>query len=200
LRWIEGSNVAESIQELIQEADAECRRLSIPMLGPHKAAYLCELIREEQPKVVVEVGTAIGYSGLWIARTLRELGQGKLITLEQDDARADQAMRYFRRGGVEHIITLLRGDARTRIAEIDNTIDFLFLDGGFENYHPCLLACREKLRDGAMLVADNAGIGAAEMADYLALVRRSGESRTEWFETDLEWNPRDAMEITVLRM
>jgi hypothetical protein len=48
-------------------------------------------------------------------------------------------------------------------------------------------------------VADNAGIGADEMADYLALVRRQGDSRTEWFDTDLPWNPRDAMEITVYR-
>lgn len=191
--------MAESIHDLIREVDAECRRQSIPMLGAHKAAYLCELIREVQPKVVVEVGTAIGYSGLWIAHTLRELGQGILITLEQDDARADRALRHFRRAGVDNIITLLRGDARARIAEIEDTIDFLFLDGGFENYYPCLLACRDRLRDSAMLIADNAGIGAAQMADYLDHVRRNCESRTEWFETDLEWNPRDAMEITVYR-
>lgn len=188
--------MTESIHDLIREVDAECRRLSIPMLGPHKAAYLCELIREEQPKIVVEVGTAIGYSGLWIARTLRELGQGILISLELDDERADQAWYYFRRAGVDKIITLLRGDARARIAEAQDPIDFLFLDGGFENYYPCLQACRILLRDPALLVADNAGIGAAEMADYLRHVRHFGESRTEWFDTDLEWNPRDAMEIT----
>ena len=50
-----------------------------------------------------------------------------------------------------------------------------------------------------MLVADNAGIGAAEMAEYLEFVRGHCESRTEWFETDLPWNPRDAMEISVYR-
>lgn len=186
----------ESVDDLIREVDAECRRLSIPMLGPHKAARLCELIREARPGLVVEVGTAIGYSALWIARALTGIGHGRLITLEQDEERASQASQYFRRAGVEHVITQLRGDARLRIGEIHEPINFLFLDGGFENYYSCLMACKEQLRDGAMLVADNAGIGAAEMADYLEHVRGGGASCTEWFETDLSWNPRDAMEIT----
>jgi predicted O-methyltransferase YrrM len=91
------------------------------------------------------------------------------------------------------------GDARERIGEIRGPIDLLFLDGGFSNYYPCLVRGREHLRDGALLIADNAGIGADEMADYLAWVRRHCDSRTEWFETDLPWNPRDAMEISTYR-
>jgi predicted O-methyltransferase YrrM len=75
----------------------------------------------------------------------------------------------------------------------------LFLDGGFENYYPCLMACEPQLRDGALLVADNAGIGAAEMKDYLDYVRGRFPSRTEWFETDLQWNPRDAMEVSTFK-
>ncbi len=184
--------------DVIAEVDAECRRRSIPMLGPQKAARLCEIIREARPALVVEVGTAIGYSGLWIAETLRTLGQGKLVTLEQDTERAAQAGAYFRRAGLDGIITQLIGEARQRIGEVAGPIDVLFLDGGFVNYHPCFLRCRERLRPGALLIADNAGIGANEMADYLELVRRECRSRTEWFDTDLPWNPRDAMEISLV--
>jgi predicted O-methyltransferase YrrM len=187
------------LPDVLAEVDAECRRRSIPMLGPHKAARLCELIRNARPQLVVEVGTAIGYSGLWIADVLREAGQGRLITIEQDSDRAAEAGRYFQRAGVSHLITQIVGDARDEIGKITGPIDLLFLDGGFANYYPCLVQARSQLRDGALLVADNAGIGADEMADYLALVRRQGDSRTEWFDTDLPWNPRDAMEITVYR-
>jgi predicted O-methyltransferase YrrM len=169
------------------------------MLGSEKAKRLCELIRKVKPGLVVEVGTAIGYSGLWIAGTLRELGRGRLITLEQDPGRAAEAERNFQRAGVADQITQLVGDARERIGEVIEPIDLLFLDGGFANYYPCFLHCRDHLRDGALLVADNASVGAVEMADYLQLVRKSYKSRTEWFETDLPWNPRDAMEITVYR-
>jgi len=181
---------------MISDVDVECRQRSIPMLGPDKVARLCALVREVRPGVLVEVGTAIGYSGLWLANTLRELGQGHLITLEMDPARAEEAAGYFRRAGLTEHVTQMVGDARQKIGEIKEPIDLLFLDGGFENYYPCLLACREQLRDGALLVADNAGIGAQEMADYLEYVRSRFPSRTEWFETDLPWNPRDAMEIS----
>jgi len=184
---------------LVAEVDAECRRRSIPMLGPHKAARLCALIREARPNLVVEVGTAIGYSGLWIADTLRSLGQGKLVTLEKDPERATQAAEYFRRAGFDGLIQQRVGDARERIGECEGPIDVLFLDGGFENYYPCFRACKDNLRPEALLIADNAGIGAAEMADYLDYVRGHYQSRTEWFETDLPWNPRDAMEITLVR-
>jgi predicted O-methyltransferase YrrM len=169
------------------------------MLGAHKAARLVELIREARPLSVVEVGTAIGYSGLWIADTLRDLGQGRLTTFEQDPERAAEAGRYFQRAGVQSLITQVVGDAREEIDKVSGPVDFLFLDGGFANYYPCLMKVRDRLRPGAMIVADNAEIGAGEMADYLDYVRRHYVSRTESFETDLPWNPRDAMEISTIR-
>jgi predicted O-methyltransferase YrrM len=195
--FCEGTDVP--FAEILCEVDAECRRRSIPMLGAAKAAKLAEIIRATRPQLVVEVGTAIGYSGLWIAQTLQELGSGRLITLEMDAERAAEAARNFERAGLEGFITQLVGDARQRIAKVHEPIDLLFLDGGFENYEACFLACRQRLHEGSVLVADNAGIGAAEMANYLDYVRRHYVSRTEWFDTDLPWNPRDAMEISVVR-
>jgi predicted O-methyltransferase YrrM len=185
--------------DVLAEVDAECRKRSIPMLGPQKASRLVELIRQAKPELVVEVGTAIGYSGLWVASTLRELGKGRLITLEQDPERVAEAANYFPRAQLADRITQVQGDARERTKEIQGPIDLLFLDGGFTNYYPCFQNCRGQLRDGAMVVADNAGIGAAEMADYLDFVRRHYSSQTEWFDSDVAWAPRDAMEITVYR-
>jgi predicted O-methyltransferase YrrM len=173
-------------QEVVQAVDARCRQEKIPMLGP-------------KPNVVVEVGTAIGYSGLWIAMALRELGQGRLLTFEMDPARVAEARRNFERAGISDLVTQYQGDARELLREVRGPFDLLFLDGGFTNYYPCFLACRQQLRDGALLVADNAFVGADEMKDYLDWVRQHYQSRTEWFETDLEWNPRDAMEISVYR-
>jgi predicted O-methyltransferase YrrM len=185
------------LPEVLAEVDAECRRRDVRMLGPQRAARLAELVRDARPELVVEVGTAIGYSGLWIADVLRELGRGRLLTVELDADRAAAAAKNIRRAGVERIIKQYVGDARELLKEVPGPIDLLFLDGGFANYYPCLLACRDRLRPGALLVADNAGVGAEEMADYLAFVRRHCVSRTEWFDTDLPWSPRDAMEISV---
>ena len=184
------------IADIIAEVDTECRRREVKMLGPQKAVRLVELIREVKPKLVVEAGTAIGYSGLWIADALQGLGQGRLITLEIDPGRAAEAGRNFQRAGLSHRITQHVGDAREEIKKVVGPVDLLFLDGGFENYYPCLMNIRKQLSPDALLVADNAGIGAAEMADYLDYVRQHCDSHTEWFETDLPWNPKDAMEMS----
>jgi predicted O-methyltransferase YrrM len=187
------------IADIIAEVDAECRRREIKMLGPQKATRLADLVREVKPGLVVEAGTAIGYSGLWIADTLRSLGRGRLVTFEIDPDRAAQAGQNFKRAGLDHWITQHVGDAREKIKSVVGPVDLLFLDGGFENYYPCLMNVRDQLGSNALLVADNAGIGAAEMADYLDYVRRNYDSHTEWFETDLPWNPKDAMEVSVVR-
>jgi predicted O-methyltransferase YrrM len=184
------------LSEILAEVDAECRKRDIRMLGAHKAVRLAELVRAERPPTVVEVGTAIGYSGLWVTDVLRELGHGTLITIELDADRAREAGRNFERAGVASRVTQMVGDARELIGRIKAPIDFLFLDGGFSNYHPCLMAAWDRLPAGSLLVADNAHVGATEMADYLAYVREHCDSHLEWFDTDLAWNPRDAMEIS----
>src|SRR5262245_37528503 len=105
-----GEAARMKLEEVLAEVDAECRRRSIPMLGPQKAVRLVEWIREANPNLVVEVGTAIGYSGLWIADLLRELGKGRLLTFELDPDRAAEAGRYFQRAGVSDLITQIVGD------------------------------------------------------------------------------------------
>src|SRR5438552_17732892 len=119
------------LPEVIAEVDAECRRRSIPMLGPQRATRLAELVRQTRPQLVVEVGTAIGYSGLWIADALRELKQGRLFTFEQDPDRVAEARANFERAGVADLITQYQGDARELVREVRSPIDLLFLDGGF---------------------------------------------------------------------
>src|SRR5438876_1688228 len=98
------------------------------MLGREKANRLVELIKQCRPELVVEIGTAIGYSGLWIAGALRELKQGRLFTFEQDPDRIVEARRNFERAGVADLITQYQGDARELVRELQDPIDMLFLD------------------------------------------------------------------------
>lgn len=189
---------SDPVQAIIDELDRECRRRPVFMLGPEKATRLAELVRQKKPEVVVECGTAIGYSGLWIARELKRAGRGKLITIEIDPQRAQEAVHNFRRAGLEHYVTVRVGDARVVAKELAEPIDFVLLDCGYENYYPVFVALEAKLRAGAIVVADNVGLGSGAMADYLKLVRSKYRSRTEAFEVDLPWARRDAMEVTVI--
>lgn len=187
------------IQKVIDRVEKQCLDRTVYMLGPKKAARLAELVRRAKPKVVVECGTAIGYSGLWIARELKAAGTGKLVTVEISPRRANEAQTNFRKAGLDGLVTIKVGDARQVAKQLEGPIDFLFLDCGFSNYLPCFRALEPKLAPGAVVVADNAGIGARGMGDYLKYIRAKYPSRTEWFELALPWAKRDAMEITTIQ-
>ena len=185
-------------QEVIDEVEKKCLEGPVYMIGRKRAERLAELVRKAKPELVVECGTALGYSGLWIARELKAAGRGKLITIEIDPQRAKQAQAAFRKAGLEEFITVRVGDARQVVKSIRGPIDFVFIDCGYANYYPCLKGLQKELRGGATIVADNVGMGAAAMDDYLEEVRSKYRSRTEWFDVNLPWGKEDAMEISVL--
>jgi len=193
-----GEAEREEAQAVIDEVEKACLDRTVCMIGRKKAERLAELVRQAKPRLVVECGTAVGYSGLWIARELKAAGEGKLITIEINPDRAKEAKANFRRAGLEECVTVKVGDARKVVDEIEGPIDFLFVDCGYSNYHPILVAVEKKLREGALVVADNVGIGAQGMDDYLNFVRSKYQSRTEWFDVKLPWAERDAMEVTVI--
>jgi predicted O-methyltransferase YrrM len=187
------------LHRVLRNVEEECRRRTIYMLGPEKAAFVAQMVEKTQPGTVVECGTAIGYSGLHIAAALMQKEAGRLITIEIDRIRAEEALSSFRRAGVDRLVEMRTGDAVQLLSRIDEPVDFLLLDNDFCNYYPCFRSIRGVLSDGAVIVADNAGIGGESMADYLAYVRARYECRTHWFDTDLPWASRDAMEVTIYR-
>jgi len=169
------------------------------MIGPTKAKRLAELVKEKKPLRVVECGTAVGYSGLWIARELKAAGRGKLITVEIDPQRAKLAQQHFKQAGLSEFVEVRIGDARKVAGELKGPIDFVHIDCNFSNYGPCFAGLEKQLAPGAVVVSDNVGIGARSMADFLKHVRGRYQSRTEWFDLSLPWEKRDAMEVTVIR-
>ena len=190
----------ERIDEILAEVERLCRIRYIFMLGPHKARYLSEQLKESRPSLVVECGSAVGYSGLHIAKTLRANKMGRLITVEIDSERAREAQRNFVRAGMEDLVDSRIGDAAVELACIESEVDFLFLDNNYENYYPCFRAIERNLTDGALILADNVGVGSYGMQSYLDYVRERFESRTVWFDTDLPWLSKDAMELTVYQV
>jgi len=188
---------SEQIQTVIDEVEKLCLKRTIYMIGRNKAQRLAELVRQTRPELVVECGTAIGYSGLWIARELKAARHGKLITIEINPQTAREAEANFRRAGLSDYVTVRLGDARKVVRDIPGPIDFVFIDCGYSNYYPVFCGLEKKLRPGAVVVADNVGLDSGgAMDNYLKLVRSSYQSQTEWFDVNLPWAKRDAMEVT----
>ena len=88
-----------SFAQVLQSVFQQCRDQGIPMLGQEKAEFMATLVREARPDLVVECGTAIGYSGLWIARELQQAGKGSLITIVHSGWRSGASRSSCGRGG-----------------------------------------------------------------------------------------------------
>ena len=105
-------------------------------------------------KNVVEIGTSNGYSALWICLGLQTTG-GRLITHEIDPQTASLARANFQRAGVEHMVTLVLGDAHETVTRLQGPIDILFIDADKAGYLDYLNKLLPLVRPGGLILADN---------------------------------------------
>jgi predicted O-methyltransferase YrrM len=136
---------------VMAEMEAVAERDGVPIVHWETGRFLAALCRSLDP-VVLEVGTAIGYSTLHMAEQLVE---GRVITLELDASRARRARSFLERAGVADRIELIEGDARSTVEGVPGPIDLLFVDAAKEQYGGYIEAAEPKLSDRAVLVVDN---------------------------------------------
>ncbi|MDF0602821.1 class I SAM-dependent methyltransferase [Psychromarinibacter sp. C21-152] len=136
-------------------------------VSPEEGKLLYMLARAAGARQVVEFGASFGLSTLCLAAAVRKAG-GRLITTEVHPDKCAALRESFARAGVEDCVTLLEGDARETLAGVEGPVDLVFLDGWKSMYLPVLELLRPRLRDGALVVADNVDHAAAQ--DYVAHV------------------------------
>jgi predicted O-methyltransferase YrrM len=137
--------------EVMAEMEAVAARDGVPIVDWETGRFLATLCRMLDP-VVLEVGTAIGYSTLHMAEQLRG---GRVITLELSDERAGQARGFLERAGVADRVELIEGDARETIQSVEGPIDLLFVDATKDQYERYIELAEPKLSERAVLVIDN---------------------------------------------
>lgn len=139
--------------DALAAVEAQGRRERWPIVGPAEGALLHLLARMVGARRALELGTAIGYSGTWIARGL-EPG-GELVTVEADPDTARIAAENLGRTGVADRVRILVGDARDVLQDLEGPFDLVFVDIDKEGYPVVLPRCADLLRVGGVLVADN---------------------------------------------
>jgi caffeoyl-CoA O-methyltransferase len=138
---------------LIQEIEKYAEEHDVPIVGPAVARLMALLVQVSGAKRIFEMGSAIGYSTLWLARAA-----GARATVFYSDGNALNARRarnYFERAGVSRRIKVRVGDALELLRETPGTFDFIFTDVDKHQYPAALRVALPKLRRGGLLVADN---------------------------------------------
>jgi len=137
--------------EVMTEMEALAERDSVPIVHWETGRLLAALCRTLDP-IVLEVGTAIGYSTLHMAE---QLERGRVVTLERDPDRAVQARSYLERAGVADRVELVEGDALETIGGLEGPFDLLFVDASKGEYARYIELAEPKLSERALLVVDN---------------------------------------------
>jgi len=145
---------------LLLGLEEEAARESIPIVGPVVGELLYILARIAGARNILELGTASGYSAIYLARALPP--GGKVVTLEISEDMAQRARGNFARAGLTERIEVRVGQALDLMAAMPETFDLIFLDIDKESYLPALAPCRRLLKAGGLLVADNVGFAGAD--------------------------------------
>ncbi len=138
---------------VLAEIEAEAERRRIPIVGPAVGGLLALLVEMTRARRIFELGSAIGYSTIWLARAA---GPGAEVHYSDgSEANAEEARGYFRRAGVADRITVHVGDALISLAGTTGPFDLIFNDVDKEGYPSVLDAVTDRLRSGGVLVTDN---------------------------------------------
>jgi predicted O-methyltransferase YrrM len=142
---------------VLAEMEEHGRREGIPIVAPETGQLLHVLTRACGARRVLEVGTAIGVSTLYLARALSD--GGTVVTFEIDPDRRRAARGYLQRAGVLDRIELRLEDAREGLARQDGQFDLAFIDGVKTQYGDYFEALLPLLRPGGVLAVDNVLMG-----------------------------------------
>jgi caffeoyl-CoA O-methyltransferase len=154
------NDVEEYLYKLLPERDAVVTEMEeyaeqnrIPIIGPAVARMLSLLVQISGAKRIFEMGSAIGYSTIWLARAAGP--KAKVFYTDGDPEKAKRAQDYFKRAGVAKRIQVQVGDAMSLLKKTPGTFDFIFNDVDKHQYPTAMRAAMPKLRRGGLFVTDN---------------------------------------------
>jgi caffeoyl-CoA O-methyltransferase len=153
-------DVEQYLYELLPERDAiisEIERYAeehrVPIIGPAVARMLTLFAQVSGAKRIFEMGSAIGYSTIWLARAAGP--KGKVTYTDGDLANAQRAQEYFRRAGVAKRINIQVGDALELLKKAPGKFDLIFNDVNKDQYPDALRVALPKLKRGGLFITDN---------------------------------------------
>lgn len=137
----------------LDELEAYAKQTQVPIIRKEMQSFMRTLLIMNKPKRILEVGTAIGFSALFMSEFMPE--GGHITTIEKYEKRIPLAKENFCKNGKEASITLLEGDATEILKELKDPFDFIFMDAAKGQYIHFLPDVLRLLNPGGILLSDN---------------------------------------------
>ena len=144
----------------LEAEDAEERARNVPreqrarQVARTTGQFLFAYVAPQTDCEVLEIGGSRGYSTIWLASGVRNLG-GRVLSLENDLAKIEAWRSNIDEAGLSDWAELVEGDAFETLRRIDDVFDVVFLDAEKEQYEALFAEARTKLEPGAVVIADN---------------------------------------------
>ena len=146
------SLVKLNIDEQIAQRRKEALDRGIPVADDETLQFLLLILEMKRPTRILEVGTAVGLSGVAM---LKACPNARLTTMELEEDRYIEAKKNFSDFGVEDRVTAYLGDAAEILSMMDGEYDFVFLDGPKAQYEKYLFDLKRLMKKGAVLFSDD---------------------------------------------
>lgn len=157
--------------ELVTRIEREARREEVPIVRTETKELLKVLVCMKKPQRLLEVGTAVGFSAIYMSQYLPE--GGKITTIEKYEPRIQQAKVNFEQAKVEDKITLLEGDAAEILKELQETFDMIFMDAAKGQYIHFLPDVIRLLAPDGVLISDNVLQDGDVLESHYAITKRN---------------------------
>ena len=138
---------------VISEMERYAKKHDVPIIGPVVARMIYLVAQISGAKRIFEMGSAIGYSTIWLTRAAGP--EAEVYYTDGDPANAARARGYFKRAGVENSIQIMTGDAVDLIDQVPGEFDLIFIDVDKQQYPEALRKAVPRLRSGGLLLTDN---------------------------------------------
>jgi predicted O-methyltransferase YrrM len=138
---------------VLAEMEAYAAQHDVPIIGPAVGRLLALQVMISGARRIFEMGSAIGYSTIWLARAAGPKAQ--VFYSDGDPSNAGRAADYFRRAGVARRVRIQTGDALELLRKSRGAFDLIFCDVNKDQYPAALRLAVSKLRRGGLFLADN---------------------------------------------
>jgi len=159
-KFITEKSVEQYLYDLLPARDAvltemedRAKREHIPIIRPVVGRFLALLVEISGARRIFEMGSAIGYSTIWLARAAGP--RAEVHYTDIDPVRFHAAEEYLRRAGVSRRVRMHLGDAAKSLDKTKGAFDLIFCDADKTGYQAALRQAVPRLRRGGLLVADN---------------------------------------------
>lgn len=180
----------------LNELERYAKKTNVPIIRTQMQSLLKFLLAMKEPKEILEVGTAIGFSALLMS----EYGPKDchITTIEKYEKRIPLAKENFKKAGKEEAITLLEGDATEILKSLEGSYDFIFMDAAKGQYIHFMPDILRLLKVGGLLISDNVLQDGDIIESRFAVTRRNRTIHARMREYLYELKHHEDLETVIL--